>query len=274
MFRAIRKLFSAFFYLITGRIDEARKTLMENPNVIKANYDEIVREKQNRLSTYEAAVTGLITQQEEKMNKLKLLSSSVEQKENLKAGAAAKAKTILAKYDNPETVKKDADYLKCQAAYRNFAAELEEKRKSADELDYDIHQLGTSIESHKNAIASLSREINNLKEEKNIAVAEIISAKEEKNIADMLRGISEDKTAQELQELRNIRSHARAAARTSRELAGIDVKQSETEFLEYAHNSEADNEFEKLIGLTSEVKMLENQPNITVKIVERTKEAS
>ena len=47
MFRAIFRYIKAFGYLITGRIDSARKTLDANPHVVRATYNAILREKLN-----------------------------------------------------------------------------------------------------------------------------------------------------------------------------------------------------------------------------------
>jgi phage shock protein A len=251
MFRAIGRLFRAFVYLITGRIDEARKTLMLNPNVIQANYDEIITDKTGRLNTYKKAVGGLISQQEAKMEKLKAQSSEVQKYEQLKAGAAAKAKNIVTFIgNNPEGIRDNSEYQKCQAAYRDFSSTLEEKQKLITELEEDVKNLGTSISTHKTSINTLLREIDRLKGEKHEAVAEVISSKQEKEISDMLSGISEDKTAKDLQDLRDVRRQARAEARISREVAGVTAKQTEDEFLGAASNAAVDNEFENLVGLS------------------------
>lgn len=277
MFRAIWRYFRAIGYFFTGRIDEARKVLMLNPNVIQANYDEVISDKTNRLSTYKKAVGGLIAQQEGKMEKLKLLSTDVQKGEQLKAGAAGKAKAVVAKHKgDAEAVKNDADYMKCQAAYRDFSSTLEEKQKMINELEVDVRNLNTSIQTHKTSITGLLREIDHLKSEKHEAVAEIISAKEEKEIADMLSGISEDRSAKELQDLRDVRRQARADARISREVAGVTAKQTEDEFLNYAQVSVVDNEFDKMIGLPAptQTPMIEMQPeSITIKpATEKVKE--
>ena len=84
------------------------------------------------------------------------------------------------------------------------------------------------------------------------AVADLMTAKEEKELADMISGISEDRTSEELQELRDLREKAKAGARVSRELAGTETQRSEAEFLEFATQAASDNEFDRLIGLTKE----------------------
>jgi hypothetical protein len=94
------------------------------------------------------------------------------------------------------------------------------------------------------------RELDKLKEEKHDAVADVLSATEEKEIADMMTGLSNDRTSEELRELREMRQKAHANARISRELAGMDTKRAESEYLEYAQATEADDEFDALIGLS------------------------
>ena len=47
MFRAIGRYFRALGYLVTGRIDKARQTLMANPNVMRATYDQVIHDKTN-----------------------------------------------------------------------------------------------------------------------------------------------------------------------------------------------------------------------------------
>jgi ABC-type phosphate/phosphonate transport system substrate-binding protein len=94
------------------------------------------------------------------------------------------------------------------------------------------------------------RDLEKLKEEKHDAVADVLSSTEEKQIADMMTGLSNDRTHEELRELRETRAKAQANARISRELAGLDTAKMENEFMEYAKNSEADDEFDALIGLS------------------------
>jgi len=278
MFRAIWRLFKAFGYLITGRFDKARMTLMQNPNVMQANYDEIIRTKVGRLTTMKDAVSGLVAQQEQKVASVKTLTNEVQEHERLKAGAAAKAKEVVKKHGgDAEAIKKDPDYARCQAAFRDFSSTLEEKLKRVAEAESDVERLGATIQTHKNTMQSLRREVEALKTEKHEAVAEVLSAKQEKEIADMISGISEDTTSQELLELREVRTKARANARISREVAGVTAQQEKDEFLNYANNNVADNEFDKMIGLSvpwdktglpapTETKMIEMQPeSVTIK---------
>lgn len=257
MFRAIGRYFRAMGYYITGNVDQARMALQTDPNVIRATYAEIIREKSARIREYRSAVAGLVTQEEKKKSLIESLTAEVEQLEALRTGALAKAKkvaTALQKANKTnEEVQHDEEYLKCKAAYSDFSSTLSEKQKRIEELEQDVADYGAKIKTHKLQMQGLLRELDKVKVEANEAVAEMVTAKEEKEIADMLTGISEDGTAQQLQEMRELRAKAKAEARVATEMAGTDTRAQEAEFLEYARTSESQNEFDALIGLAESV---------------------
>jgi phage shock protein A len=253
MFSAIWRYFRAFGYLITGRIDSARMALSANPYVVQATYDNIISEKRKRVQQYKDAVAGMIAQEEKKKAELKRQSDETAKLKNLRDGAAAMAKKVVERHGGDvEAVKGDPEYLKCQAAFKDFSSTLHEKENRCAGLETDIKTLDENISGHKVQLQSLLRELDQVSQEKHEAVADILTAKEEKELADMITGISEDKTSKELQEMRDLRTKTKAGARISREMAGVDTKHSEAEFLEYAAKNQADSEFDKLIGLAKE----------------------
>ncbi len=255
MFRALGRWIKAVGYLLTGQIDSARRVLDTNPHVVRAKYDAIIRDKVTRIQTYKQAVAGLIAQQENKMASLKRLTEEVQNLERLRAGALAKAKQTVEKLKaagkTEEEVKADEDYKRCLAAYNDFSSTLAEKQSRISENEADIESYGKTIGDHKVQLQQLLRDVDKIKAESHDAVADIITAKQEKDIADMLSGIAQDGTAQELQNLRQLRQEVRAEARISKELAGTDTKAQEAEFLEYARTSQSNAEFDNLIGLGS-----------------------
>jgi len=251
MFRAIGRYFRAIGYFFTGRIDMARQTLATNPNVMRATYDEIIREKTRRVHQYKDAVAGMIGQEEKKRAMLKSLTEETEQLERMRSGAAAMAKKLVAKHSGDiEAVKQDSEYTRCQTAFKDFGATLTEKEERIAELETDVETLAKSIANHKIQIQELLRDLDKIKEEKHDAVADVISAKEEQQIADMVAGISEDRTSRELNELRDMRREMKAKARMSREMSGLEAKRDEQEFLAYATEDAATDEFDALIGLS------------------------
>lgn len=252
MFGAISRFFRAVKYLFTGKVDSAADALSANPTVISATFDRVIQDKKRRLNEYKDAISAMIAQEENKKERLQELTQEIEKLQKLKAGAAARAKSLVEKYNGDiDAVKNDPEYLKCQSAFKDFSNTLDEKQQRANEIDEDLKQLIKNVSSHKSQIQNLMRELEKIKEEKHDAVADVLSAKEEKQIADMVNGISDDKSSEELQRLRDVRQKAVANARISRELAGMDTKKAENEFLEYAQKSAADDEFDALIGLSN-----------------------
>ncbi len=257
MFRALGRWVKAVGYLLTGQVDSARRVLDTNPHVIRAKYDEVVREKVKRIQQFKQAVAGLIAQEEAKAAKIKQLSEDVANLERLKAGALAKAKQTVSKLQAAgkakDEVHNDESYKKCLAAYNDFSSTLTEKQERIEELESDVNEYKKTVGEHKVQLQQLLREVEKIRSEAADTVAEVISAKQEKEIADTIAGIAEDGTAEELQSLRQMRQEVRAEARISKEMAGTDTKAQEAEFLEYARTTESTSEFDALIGLAEEV---------------------
>lgn len=254
--RSVGRWFKALGYLLTGRLDSAREALDTNPHAIKARFDQIIRDKVGRIQEYKKAVASLVAQQEKKIAQVKTLTDEVSRLENLKTGAAAKAKQIVEKLkaagSTTEQIQADEDYKKCLAAFNDFSSTLAEKQSRIDELESSIAEYQASIGNHKIQLQQLLRDVDGLRAEAAETVADVITAKEEKEISDMLTGISEDGTAEELQHMRDLRQKIKAEGRISKELSGVDTKMQENEFLEYARSSESSTEFDRLIGLSEE----------------------
>ena len=240
----------AIWYLMTFRVDRASETLRMNPGVISANYDRILKDKKERLTQYKDAIAAMVAQEESKKQKLRGLNEEIDRLQQLRSGAAAKAKQIASRHGNdPVLTKADPEYMRCQTAFQDFSSTLDEKQERAAELEGDLEVLVKNVAGHQTQIQSLMRDLEKLKEEKHDAVASVLSAREEEQIADMMTGLSNDRTSEELRELRELRQKAGAKARVSRELAGLDTKRAEADFMEYASDNKATDEFDALIGL-------------------------
>ena len=263
MFRALSRYARALGYLVTGRIDAARRTLSASPHVVRATYDGVIRDKTRRIHEYKDAISRLIVQQEQKMSRIRELGEEVGRLEQLKEGAAAKARVEVSRMrgdgQSMEAIKQSEDYRTTQTAYSRFSTQIEEKNGRLQELEADVKNLDGTIGQHKTQLQGMLREVEDLKSEAEQTVADVLTATEERQLNDMLAGISQDRTSRELEEMRQLRSEVKAQARVSRELAGTDTQQEEREFLEYAAaNAEAD-EFDRLIGLAGETDAAERE---------------
>ncbi len=269
MFGALSRWAKALGYLLTGQIDASRRVLDQNPHVIRAKYDDIVRQKVGQIQTYKQAVAGLIAQQENKLAKIKTLTDEVGNLERLKAGALGKAKQTVERLKaagkDDAGVKADEDYKRCLAAYNDFSSTLKAKQEQIAELERDVTGYAKTIGDHKVQLQQLLRDVEKIRGEAHETVADVITAKQERDIADTLAGIAKDGTAEELQRMRQMRQELKAEARISKELAGTDTKVQEAEFLEYARQNQSSSEFDALIGLAKEsgssAKPVSEKPN-------------
>ncbi len=269
MFGAIGRYFRALGYLLVGKVDSARMSISQNPNVVSATFDNIIREKKRHIQQYKDAIGAMIAQEEKKRSELKNQSEEIAKLAKLKEGAAIMARKVVQRLGGDiEAVKKDPEYIKCQSAFRDFSSTLDEKEARCTELEGDIETLAASITGHKTQIQLFIRELEKVGQEKHEAVADIITAKEERELADMVSGISEDRSSVELQEMRDLRAKAKATARVSREMAGLDSKRVEEEFLQYATESASSNEFDALIGLTKKTDKPDGESEDRAKIPE------
>ena len=256
MFGALGKLFRTIGYLFTGRIDDKRRDLSQDPHVIQATYDRVVGEKKQRINQYRDAVARMVTQEEKKLAAIRNLTTDIGRLEQLKQGAAAKARIVVQRLKGEgkgmEAIKTDAEYMKCLAAFNDFSSTLAEKQEHVAELEGDVREISQNVNHHKVQLQQLLREVDKVKSEASATVADVITAREEQEVSDLLTGISEDRTGQELEEMRELRSQAKAKARVSREMAGTDTATQEREFMEYARTGVSSDEFDQLIGLAGE----------------------
>lgn len=256
MIKAVGRYFRALGYLVTGRIDAARRAVSTSPHVVNATFDQIIESKRKSVHQYKDAIARLIVQHEAKMSKIKSITEDVNRLEQLKEGAAAKARTVVVEMKaagkDIEAIKSGEDYQTCMNAFNDFTTKINEKTEHIGELEGDVKELDKSISGHKIQLQQMLREIENLKEEQATTVAEIITAKEEAELNDMLSGISSDRTSRELSDMRQLREEMKAKATVSKELAGTDTKVQEAEFIAYATKNKASDEFDKLIGLAGQ----------------------
>ncbi|MBT5925758.1 MAG: hypothetical protein HOH33_03975 [Verrucomicrobia bacterium] len=267
MFKAVTRWFKAIGYLLTGQIDAARRVIDTNPHVIKAKYDEIVRDKISRIHQYKQAVAGLIAQEEKKIAKIKNLTEEVANLERLKAGALAKAKQTVQQLKDSgkseDEIHANEDYKRCLTAFKDFSSTLAEKQERITELDQDIGEYRKTISDHKVQLQQLLREVEKVKSEAADTVADVITAKQENELAETLAGIAQDGTAEELQGLRDMRQELKAEAKITKELAGTDTKAQEAEFLEFARQNQSTSEFDALIGLASKTEEKSKQSGVS-----------
>ena len=91
MFKAIGRFFKAIGHMLTGKIDAGTKGLNEDPNVVRARFDELIEKKRGSILQVRNAVAGLIRNVERKQNELKSTNEEIAKKSRLMSGAKAMA---------------------------------------------------------------------------------------------------------------------------------------------------------------------------------------
>jgi len=254
--RAIGRFFSGLLYFLTGGLVGASKQLEARPAAIRAQYDEVIREKKARIDQYMDAVAGLTANRNKKEARLAELTGEVEKLRALQAGAGAKAKQAVAALKaagkSTEEILADDTVKTCQAAFKDFSSTLKEKDDRCVELENEIEAATVTIEDHLRQLKGLKREIEQIKEESSDAVADVMSAQEEERLANLTSGLSTDRTGEKLARLRDMRQEAKAKAEIAGKIAGTDTRRQEQEFLEYAKNDVLDAAFADIVGLSEE----------------------
>ena len=142
MFRALWRLMRAVGYALTGRVDKAREALQTDPNVIRATFDDVLREKKKRIDQFMEAVAGLRNEQEKKKRDTLRLDEDITKLKNVSAGALAAAKkraaALQAQGKSQAEIMADSEFKKHQAAHQDFTTTLAEKQVRREQLDRDI----------------------------------------------------------------------------------------------------------------------------------------
>lgn len=253
-------IFAAFFkwlgfknYQAAGAIDRASEKLAEDPNVVGHAYEEAINKMKGSIEHHMEQVGKLVALQNSKEADLKNVEGEVTRYETLMNGALAMAKkraqALQTAGKTPEDIKADADFLKHQSAYSDMKSTCDEKRQRIETLKADIEQGKTSIESHQRRLLERKRELDKLKQEKPEMVARVISAKAQAELDMALAGVSTDNISEGLQSVRNAVNAVEGKAKVAKVLAGTNTRDAEADYLAFARESAAVDEFSSLVGL-------------------------
>lgn len=250
---AIGRLIKAVWYAITFQFDKLTNTLRTKESVIRATYAGIADKQTAQIQTAKTAVAGLMRFKATKEVRLSTIAEEIKKQNTLIAGAASKAKMrvdqLQAQGKTMDEIRQDAEYQRCQRAFTDFSSTLRARQEEASHLDIELAGLEKGIADNKLMLETMLRELDKIKQEGEETVADVTIAKQKKEIADLMSGISVDTTSQERQAMQSVRQQIRAEADISQQLAGLDTKKAEQDFAQYAAASEANTEFERLLGL-------------------------
>ena len=251
MFRAIWRYMRAIGYLLTGRIDKAREALGTDPHVIAATMDQVIREKQENIQQVMDAVAELINLQENRKRDMKAEVGKVDKNQTIMAGAKAagirRAKALKADGAAADAIKTDVEYLRHMKAYADNKHTLSDRQQRVVQLEGKIASDQEKIDKYKLKLEQMKRSIEESKGKRAELIVRATSAQQEKDINTALAGLSTDNAAAEEEAIENAVGKLEAGARIASELAGTDTDAAEAEYLSFAADTEAEDEFNALI---------------------------
>jgi RAB protein geranylgeranyltransferase component A len=177
LFSALGRWAKAFGYLLTGRVDQARKAIDANPHVMNAKYDEMIRTMQGKITQYINAASTVSAHVARKEIELARVNKEIEETERFRTGAVTIAKQVATKLQAAgKDTASDPEYAQHRAAFNDFSSTLGEKLKTKKELEDAITAGQETNRNHLFTLKNLKRELETLKKEKGEMVAEMISA--------------------------------------------------------------------------------------------------
>lgn len=264
MFKALWRMLRAIGYAITFQFDKVAEAWGSSSGAIAAQYDDIKSHHQKGIRSAKTAIASIMAVQEKKKKRLNELEEDIDKYQRLIAGAQAKGKKVtqalLAAGKSKEAIQADADYVKCKKAVKDFTSTLQAKVDEADSLAVDIEEADQQLAQQKASLQGMVRELKTIDQEKHATIADVEIARQQKEAQEIMAGISTSGTAEQRQRLQDMRNRLKQDAKITAELAGVDEDNAEKEFLDYALETEVDDEFDKLMGLASETTIETVQP--------------
>lgn len=257
MFRAIRRYFGAFFALLSGGIDGARRKLNENPNVIAATFDDIRDQQIASVKSMSDAVAEMIAAKERKVVKVATLTERCADNSEMRDGALAMIDELKGQFDlstekGISSLKGTEDYQEAAGAFESLSKEINDDESTLEELELAIAEDEKQLANRLSQLGTMKDEIEKIKSEKQETIADVESAKQERRINDMINGISQNDSGERLQEMRDLRNKMKAQVVVGRKLAGTESASRKDKFKKFANKRKAATEFDNLLGIGKE----------------------
>lgn len=253
IFRAIGRLVRTIMYAITFQFDKMSQVWEKSPAVINATYDAIQQDQLTRIESLKRAVAGQLRFKLGQESRLKELARQIDEQERGMKGAWAMGQKRVAELagKSPEEIKQDPEYLRCQKGYEDFKSTLVAKREEAARIETELTGLDKELGHGETALESSLRELDSIQKERHETIVDVQLAQQRKEVADLKTGLATTGRSEERQRMQTLRQQLRAEATISEKLAGIDTTKATEDFMAYAAQSEAANEFDQLLGVAS-----------------------
>lgn len=246
------KYFKALWYCVTGRFSAAAAALQENKYVMAASYDNAIDKSNQRFETIKNAVAELIVIETQRSNEIVGLGKDIDNLTKIKTGAqiAMQKRLDVLKSQglSKDQILADTDFVRHNAAFNSTSESLQRKLEAMADKEKDLAERKKGIAQYKAELQKMQRSSEQLREEKQEALADVAISQQIENINSVLGGISTDSGDQDLASAREARKRATARAKVVSELAGNDSRLADNEYAEYAQTATSTSELDKLLN--------------------------
>jgi phage shock protein A len=197
------------------------------------------------------AVAELINVQESRKREMKSEEDKADKNEAIMSGAKAagirRATVLKDSGAAPDVIKTDVEYLRHMKAYADNKHTVADRRSRVVDLQALIKSDQDKIDKYKLKLEQMQRSIKESKGKRAELIARAVTAKQEQRLNKMIAGLTTDSTADQEASIEDAVGKLEAKARIASELAGTDAEAAEQEYLMFASDTDAEDEFNALI---------------------------
>jgi chromosome segregation ATPase len=252
--------FRAIVNKVMGWFGAKGEALEEDPDAISNVFDRAIRESGNRKETTKQAVAKLMGVQQKQSARFNELTSIINTLSKRKDGAAARMKQLSlqmqAKGATNEQIKGDSEIIKALQTYTDLTAKLEERIKESKEKEEGLQKLSDNLNRLKASLQSMQRNQDSLREEKEGAIADVVSAKDQMAVDALMSGASQQSVDVDLEHAREARRNVVNRAQLTSEMKNLQSGASGEEYEKYATEAAIAGNLDALLGLENKQPVL------------------
>jgi flagellar biosynthesis chaperone FliJ len=253
MFNPITSLFRTIWYKVLSVFGVVDKKLRVDPGVVGQKYDNYIQKLRNDIDNYMNAVSSMMSLHEKKKRDFDDTQKRIEKLTQKKAGAFKLAQKLSAelvgKGKNPDEIKQDPEIIKYMGYYRDFSSSLQSEIERVESLQEELQSSSKNIKSYQLKLLEMKRKIDEIREQKEKAVADVITAKQEMNLNKLVAGLSTDASQREIEDIGKDIADLKNKAKLTSIVAGTEGMLDEVAMEEAGRSSEAEKEFmDMLLG--------------------------
>lgn len=237
---SIGSFFKAIGALLSGKLWRSTKSLNENPDVVRARYQDIIKRKGERILTVQEAVAGLKRTMQKEVSNIIALRKEIKETEEAIAGADAfiqqRATALKKQGKSRDDALNDAEikeHLSSKADFESSLAQM--KAREADKAAY-IERTDAQVKDYMIELRSLQRDLEETRSNMERDVADVAIASEKREVERAIAGISTDSTEAEMQQIRETVEQVKAEADIASELSGTKVTIQREKYKEAARS--------------------------------------